>query len=312
MPLMTADTPALSTTEQTAMVRLCILAAFADGNQSEVERNEIKRIAENFYDDLNLAGAYQEALSGGANLGTIASHIASPNGRALAWELAACICQVDGSLTPAEQSFLEALRKALALDSATTSAFAKSAAAVQAVSAEKPPVIADHDLDQMIINRSILAGALELMPQRLATMAILPVQLRMVYSIGKKYGYELDWTHAREFLATAGVGMASQMVEGYLTKFTTSLAKKFVGKWAGALVGQATESALAFGTTYALGQAAKTYYSGGRTLSTGQVRGVFSSMLSRGHSLKSQYATQILDRSRSLNVAEMIPLLRKN
>lgn len=309
---MTADLPVLSTAEQSAMVRLCILAAFADGAQSDVERNEIKRIADNFYDELNLATVYQEALSGGANVTGIAAQITSPNGRALAWELAACICQVDGALSPAEERFLESLRQALALDSTSTSSFSKSAAAIQAASIEKPPVIAAHDLDQMIVNRSVLAGALELMPQRLATMAILPVQLRMVYSIGKKYGYDLDWTHAREFLATAGVGMASQMVEGWLTRLTTNLTKKFVGNWAGALVGQATESALAFGTTYALGQAAKAYYAGGRTLSTGQVRELFTSMLGQGNALKSQYASQIFDRSRSMKIADLIPLVRSN
>jgi uncharacterized protein (DUF697 family)/tellurite resistance protein len=294
------------------MVRLCILAAFADGALSEVERAEIKRIADNFYDDLNLAGIYQEALSGKGSPAQAAAEITSPNGRALAWELAACICHADGALSPAEEQFLNNLRQTLALDPAAASSFSKSAAAIQAVSTEKPPVIADHDLDQMIVNRAILAGALELMPQRLATMAILPVQMRMVYSIGKKYGYDLDWTHAREFLATAGVGMASQMVEGYLARFTTGLAKKFVGKWAGSFAGQATESALAFGTTYALGQAAKAYYSGGRTLNTGQVRELFSTMVGRGQMLKAQYGGEILNRSRSLNVAELLPLLRKS
>ena len=44
-------------------------------------------------------------------------------------------------------------------------------------------------------------------------MAIVPMQMKMVYRIGQSYGFELDRAHAGEFLATAGVGMASQFVE---------------------------------------------------------------------------------------------------
>jgi uncharacterized protein (DUF697 family) len=44
----------------------------------------------------------------------------------------------------------------------------------------------------MILNSAILNGALEIMPHTLATMAIVPLQMRMVYHIGKSYGFELD------------------------------------------------------------------------------------------------------------------------
>ena len=45
------------------------------------------------------------------------------------------------------------------------------------------------ELDRMILNTAILNGALEIMPHTLATMAIIPVQMRMVYQIGKRQGY---------------------------------------------------------------------------------------------------------------------------
>src|SRR6266566_5256826 len=50
----------------------------------------------------------------------------------------------------------------------------------------------DVERDRMILNTAILNGALEIMPHTLATMAIIPVQMRMVYQIGKRRGYELD------------------------------------------------------------------------------------------------------------------------
>ena len=59
----------------------------------------------------------------------------------------------------------------------------------------------------MILNYAILNGALELLPESLATMAIIPLQMKMVYRIGKTYGFELDRGHIKDFLATAGVGI---------------------------------------------------------------------------------------------------------
>lgn len=48
------------------------------------------------------------------------------------------------------------------------------------------------DLDRTIVNRAILAGGLELLPQSLATMAIVPVQMKLVHEIGRVHGYALD------------------------------------------------------------------------------------------------------------------------
>ena len=44
-------------------------------------------------------------------------------------------------------------------------------------------------------------------------MAIIPLQIKMVYGIGKTHGYELDQGHIRELLATLGVGLTSQYLE---------------------------------------------------------------------------------------------------
>jgi hypothetical protein len=88
-----------------------------------------------------------------------------------------------------------------------------------------------------------------------------------VYQIGKRHGYELDRGHVKDFLAVAGVGMASQVVEG----FAPPVARRAPGSVAGGLVGGlargATGAGFSFATTYALGHAARRYYAGGRKLS---------------------------------------------
>ena len=91
----------------------------------------------------------------------------------------------------------------------------------------------------MILNTSILNGALEIMPHTLATMAIVPLQMRMVYQIGKCYGYELDRGHVKDFLATVGIGLTSQVFEGFTRRLVGGLARGLAGGLLGGLAGQA-------------------------------------------------------------------------
>ena len=102
--------------------------------------------------------------------------------------MAVCICNVDHALTPSEQQFLTNLRRSLGLETAAIGGFQQSAAMLGESRIEAPPVLKEpptlnqpsareSEIDQVILNRSILAGSLELMPQTLATMAIVPVQM---------------------------------------------------------------------------------------------------------------------------------------
>jgi len=137
------------------------------------------------------------------------------------------------------------------------------------------------EVDSSILKYSILNGALELLPQGLATMAIVPLQMKMVYGVGKAYGVSLDRGHIKELIATVGVGMTSQVVEGFARDLLGGLAKKFLGKTAGKMVSTATGAAMSFATTYALGQVAKQYYAGGRKLSSVDLRALFSREVER-------------------------------
>ena len=245
----------------------------------------------------------------------------------LAYEMAVCICNVDDALTKSEQQFLSSLHRALDLDVSKTTDFQAHAASLGVppltASLAQPPLLTgastasspsspqSSDVDQIIMNRAVLAGALEMMPQRLATMAIIPVQMQLVYQIGKLHGFDLNLSHTREFLATIGVGMTSQVVESYLTRLVRGATKRFAGGMVGGLVTQATESAFAFATTYAIGQAAKRYYASGRTLSLEQLREVFSEMVQQGRSLKTQYAGDITHRSSQISAADLLSLGRQ-
>ena len=62
---MPIESQPLSEQEHKAIVCVCIMAAFADGAQDDVERGQIERIVNGFSEkDLDLASSYQDVLSG--------------------------------------------------------------------------------------------------------------------------------------------------------------------------------------------------------------------------------------------------------
>ena len=140
----------------------------------------------------------------------------------------------------------------------------------------------------MILNYSILNGALELLPQTLASMAIIPLQMRMVYRIGKAHGFELDQGHIKDLLATVGVGLTSQYLEQFGRKLVGGLLGRVGGGLLGGLGSASTGAAFSFATTYALGQVAKRYYAGGRTIDTAGLQQAFSDMLGRAKAAPGQ------------------------
>src|SRR5437588_10499123 len=108
----------LSPQEHKAIISVCILAAFADGAQDEVERAQIERIVNGFSEEhLDLASAYQDVLGGKLSLPGVAAQLQAPAAKALAYEMAVCVCHADGLLKDPEKQFLADLRQALQLNS---------------------------------------------------------------------------------------------------------------------------------------------------------------------------------------------------
>ncbi len=310
----------MTSQEQRAILTLCLMAAFADGGNDATEREQIRRIAEGLSAEVaqELSGLYQDVLLGRASLETAASALADPRTRQLAYEMAVCVCDADGAQSPAEGDFLERLRAALALDAAASREFARAAAEVADApleagpdpTATAAPAVDAQALDKTILNYAILNGALEILPQSLASMAILPLQLKMVYAVGKAYGYELDRGHIKDFAAALGVGLTGQFVEQIGRKLLGGLFKVAGGELFGGVGSAATGAAFSFATTYALGQAAKLYYAGGRSMDMEQLRQMFASLLEQGKTMQSNYAEAIREKSRTVDVNQIAALVR--
>lgn len=327
-------TKTLTETERSALLTLCVMAAYADGEKDDRERAEVKRIVEGLHAPrFNSVLIYKEALTQPRPIADTAARLESPAAKAMAYEMAVCICDADDVLDEREKKFLEELRVALGLKSQSSAEFQQQAEAITATPlplvqgiddnpfevpvrpAEGQSVAAvNTESDKMILNYSILNGALELFPQSLATMSIIPLQMKMVYRIGKQHGFELDRGHIRDFLATVGVGLTSQVVEGYARKLLGGLLGKFaggsIGKLGRGVAEQAASSAFSFASTYALGQVAKQYYAGGRKVAGIQLKELFSSSLTEAKALHSRYLPQIQERVKTINPSELLPLIK--
>lgn len=306
--------------ERDAALAVALLAALADGSEGPQEQAELQRIAAAL--DPAAAGRLGPLLddlrSGRRTLESAAAALQSAEARQATFELAVGVCNADGVSSPAEAAFLENLRGALQLGEAA-SAFARDAGAIVAVPigapAGAPPPAARPTpdaaaLDKQILDAAILNGALELLPERLATLAIIPLQLRLVYRIGQAHGYELDAGHLKDFAATAGVGLASQYVERAGRALVGGLLGGLLGKMVGGAARLATSSAVSFATTYALGQVARRYYGGGRTLTQEALREAFNAMLADGQALQQRYTGAIQEQARTVDVGKLVGMVR--
>ncbi len=310
----------MTASETQAILAVSLLAAFADGDKHERERAEIKRIAEGLSqaDAVHLPTLYQDVLMKRVTLATAVPALASDESKQLAYEMAACVCDADGAQSAAERAFLGELSSALGLNAASAAQFSRQAeelAAVPLSSANTRPAVAPAvadpaELDAAILNAAILNGALELLPETLSTMAIIPLQMKLVYRIGKAHGYELDSGHVKDFLATAGVGLTSQYLEQAGRKLLGGLLGRLGGGLLGGLGNQAVSSGMSFATTYALGHVAKRYYAGGRVLSAQVLKEAYARMTQEAQGLQGRYLPAIQERARTLDAGKVLGMVR--
>ncbi|MBQ0936111.1 YcjF family protein [Ideonella paludis] len=322
----------MTSQDQKALLAIALYAAFADGAKHDREREEIRRIAESLGSEAHapdLRTLYQDVLLKRFTLEQAVASLADEGLRHYAYEVALCVCEADGQITEIERGFLQQLKAKLGVAEAQAQAIQREvepfipvaesavAAAPVAVAAAAPspasavPARANEaELDRSILNYALLNGALELLPQSWASMAIVPLQVKMVYSIGQAHGVSMDQGHIKEFIAAAGVGITSQYVEQMGRKLLGGLLGKVAGKTLGSIGSAATGMAFSFATTYALGQVAKRYYAGGRVMSTEVLRETFQSLLGPAKQLQSQYLPQIQNKAATLDAGQVMAMIR--
>jgi uncharacterized protein (DUF697 family)/tellurite resistance protein len=309
----------MNDTEQRALLTVALLAAHADGLHDPGERTAITQLAERMGGrGVDVAGIERDIENRKVGLADAVEPLATPALRLLAYEAAVGAAAADGARTPAEAAFLTQLASALGLPASDSQAYAAEADAIAAAplpALAAAPARAAPDaaaLDKRILDASITNAALELLPETLASMAIIPLQLRLVYRIGQAYGFELDQGHIKDFLATLGVGLAGQYLEQYGRKLLGGLLGALGGGLGRTIGNQAASSGMAFATTWAIGQVARQYYAGGRTLDAAALKAAFASLLGQAQTLATRYAGEIQQRARTVDIRNLPALIRQS
>ena len=308
-----------------SILTIALMAAFADGLKDERERAAVKRVADSLGADAGARSARASTRRCWFRNPTspqVAAPLQTPETRQLAYEMAVGVCEADGARGPAESDFLGAPRRrrsALPASVTPTSTQRRRTADAAAAATTAPvvrdrrsarPALSDAEMDELILKASITNAALELLPESIASMAIIPLQLRLVYRIGRSYGYEMDVANAKDFLATVGVGLTGQYLEQFGRKLLGGLLGG-IGGGIGRTIGrQAASSGMSFATTYAIGRVAQRYYAAGRTMDAATLKQTFLAMLEEAKGLAPRYQDQIEQMSGRIDTRSLASLIK--
>ncbi len=301
--------------DRDAIIAVALMAALSDGNATVEEKRQLQA-AMSQAGTGDLDALTMRITTGQLSLQDVASRLPDESVRREAYELAVLVCHADGPANAAEASFLSALRGALGLSDASAGVIDREAATVSAaassavapVGSGTPPSPAG--LDELIQQQAIITGALEILPDRLANLAIIPLQLRLVYQVGQAHGQQMDANQIRDLAGALGIGAAAQVMEGAVRKLLGGAASSILGGLLGGTAGLAAGAAVTFASTYALGHVAKQYYAQGRRLSTADLKALFARFQEEAKTLYPKVQSQVQSQAKSLNVQQLLSGLR--
>jgi uncharacterized protein (DUF697 family)/tellurite resistance protein len=312
---------------------IAMMAAFADGERSPAELEQLKRILAAVGGD-SLDTVASQMATDQADLHTVAARLSGPDARQLAYEMALGVCHADGVVNAKEEAFLAELKSALGLTDQEVAGLTVSAGALASApiggplpdtlpagspktpvsQAGIPAVTPDAAFDDLILKQAMLTAALELLPERLASLAIVPLQMRLVYRIGQDYGHSLDADQIKDLAGTFGIGAAAQVVQGMVGRVLGGLGRGLLGNMLGGLAGGVTNTAAqavtTFAATYALGHAARQYYAQGRRLSQDDLRRLFSQFQEDAKTIYPKIESQVSSMASGLDLQKVLGQIR--
>jgi uncharacterized protein (DUF697 family)/tellurite resistance protein len=316
------------------VIAICLLAALADGDRTPEEQEQFARITARLggEDVSELVGRVQRGEFTAADA---ARRLASRDARRTAYEMAIAMIYADGEPNARERDFLSELKRAMELSDdglegiqqdveslaraplgGPTPAASGSPAGARPRPSQAgiPAVSHDAALDSMIRQAALLAGALELLPQNIASLAIIPVQMRLVYRIGADYGQKLDAAQIKDLLGVLGIGAAGQVLDGVARRILGGLGRGMFGRVLGGVVGgtagMVAGAGVSFVATYALGHAAKQYYAQGRRLTPADLRELFERFRGEAEDLLPRVQQEIHAQSRHLDLGRLLATIR--
>ena len=154
----------------------------------------------------------------------------------------------------------------------------------------------------------------ELLPDKLANLGILPLQLRLVKQIGERHGMQLDARQIKDLAGVFGIGAAAQIMEKVVRNSLGGLAGMFgrgmlggmLGGLAGNAAGVAAGASVTFATTYALGHAAEQYYAQGRSLSKADLKALFTRLQTDAQTTFPRVESRVRELAASGNIGSVL------
>jgi len=302
--------------DQETIATIALLAALADGTQTPEESAQLAEVFKRL-GMTQLDEQAHRASTGNIDLQELAARLSGEDARKMAYDTALAVIHSDGAANPPEMDFINQLRGVLGLSPSSVRESDQQAAALAGagtnlpdvqVNSGKPP--SDAVLDDLILKQAMLTGALEILPDRLANVAILPLQLRLVYMIGQHFGQKLDANQVKDLAGTLGLGAAAQVMESVVRKVLGGIAGGILGGMVGGVTGLAAGAAVSFSSTYALGHVAKQYYAQGRRLSGEDLRRLFARFQDEAKTLFPKVRDQVRSQARSLNLQQVLANLQ--
>ena len=304
-----------------AIATIAALAALADGESDAQEQARVRAAVER----LGIGGD-EIVLADGSSAAAAAAHVArrlsTSAAREAAYQVALDVVHADGYANTKETMFLRSLAHSLDVD--PTRFDAASASAVGAIDqwmsiesgsatnerSMNAGASNEQSLDAFILDQAMLTAALELLPDRLANLGILPLQLRLVHTIGQRSGQTTEGPHVKELVATLGIGVAAQVMESVVRKTFGGLAGTLFGGALGGAAGMAAGGAVTFATTYALGHAALQYYAQDRTMSTADLKSLFNTLKTDGAAMYPRVQSRIDELARGNTLQSILQSVR--
>ncbi|HXY31277.1 MAG TPA: DUF533 domain-containing protein [Gemmatimonadaceae bacterium] len=294
------------------IITIAMMAALADGQATAEEKTRLQSAVAGL-GAVDLDAIASRIGAGQVTLAGVAAKLSGDDARRAAYEAAVAVCHSDGAANPKEAKFLGDLRQALGLSGASVADIDRGAATIAAsaptgsgsgsASSGAPATAA---LDEMILQQAILTGACEILPDRLASLAILPLQLRMVYRIGQAHGQQLDANQVKDLAGALGIGAAAQAMQSVVRKIFGTVSGGLLGGLIGGAAGVASGAAVTFAATYALGHVAQRYYAQGRQLSPDDLRSLFAKFQEDAKTIWPKVQEQVQTQARTLDVQRLL------
>lgn len=313
--------------ESETIISLSLLAALSDGHLGQEERESLRALS----DRLGLDAGSHPPLPADVDIRALAARLSGTVARREAFEACVAVCHADGIVTQGEESFLRALWPVLGLDARDVQRIQGSAQSVteaatgslggsdratkrsddrEAAPSGPEAVEPDRDFDGWILRHAMLAAAAEFLPGSLSSLAVIPIQMRLVARIGAAHGHALNGEQLQELLATAGIGATAQLVDGLARRLVGGVARSLGGRWAGGAAGVATSATFTFAATYGIGHASLAYYAGGRTLQAVELRALYTRLTEEGKTLYPRMEGEVRALAERLDLNQLMRSLK--